>query len=397
VRVFPSRFVQLRVVLTNYNVEPPHGIPPCYDCTEHIERAKEPHLDREQQAAGGEHSAPSTQDLIEAVEEEMRGLLVADDPAVRPLYQMMRYHMGWATAEFADDRVHGGKRLRPLVCLLCCEAAGGDARVAIPAAAAIEMLHNFTLVHDDIQDNSAYRRHRRTVWSIWGMAQGINVGDGMHAIANRALTGLRAHDVPPDRILDLMEAFDTTVLRICEGQYQDVDFERRWDITADDYLHMIGGKTAAIFAFAAYVGATLAEALPERKQTFDRFGNALGLGFQVQDDILGIWGDPTVTGKETADDIRGRKKSLPILMLHDRASAAERAALESLYAGDEVSPEGITAVLQMLADAGVQDACQEIVHRHHIDALRLLAATEATGPARIALDRLVEQMAGREA
>jgi geranylgeranyl diphosphate synthase type I len=339
----------------------------------------------------------STQHWIAAVEDEMRGLLVVDDAAVAPLYQMMRYHMGWATAAFADDRVHGGKRLRPLVCLLCCEAAGGAARIAVPAAAAIELLHNFTLVHDDIQDNSAYRRHRRTVWSLWGMAQGINVGDGMHAIANRALTRLRAYDVPPEHVLDLMEAFDVTVLRICEGQYQDVDFERRWDITADDYLHMIRGKTAAIFAFAATVGATLAEALPARTQTFSHFGNALGLGFQVQDDILGIWGDPAVTGKETADDIRRRKKSLPILMLHDRASAADRALLESLYAGDEVSPDGITAVLQMLADAGVRDACQEIVHRHHIDALRLLAATEATGPARITLDRLVEQMAGREA
>jgi geranylgeranyl diphosphate synthase type I len=338
-----------------------------------------------------------TQDWIDVVEEEMRGLLVADDAAVAPLYGMMRYHMGWATETFADDRVHGGKRLRPLVCLLCCAAAGGDSQVAVPAAAAIELLHNFTLVHDDIQDNSAYRRHRRTVWSLWGMAQGINVGDGMHAIANRALTRLRAHDVPPARVLDLMEAFDTTVLRICEGQYQDVDFERRWDITADDYLHMIGGKTAAIFAFAAYVGATLADAEPERTQAFDRFGTALGLGFQVRDDILGIWGDPDVTGKETADDIRRRKKSLPILMLHDRAPADERAYLESLYAGDEVPPDAVSTVLQLLADAGVHDACEEIVHRHHMDAMRLLAATEATGPARTALDRLVEQMAGREA
>ena len=344
-----------------------------------------------------QYPAPSTQHWIETVEEEMRGLLIVDDAAVAPLYGMMRYHMGWATAEFAEDRVHGGKRLRPLVCLLCCAAVGGDPQMAGPAAAAIELLHNFTLVHDDIQDNSAYRRHRRTVWSIWGMAQGINVGDGMHAIANRALTRLRAYGVPPARVLDLMEAFDTTVLRICEGQYRDVDFERRWDITADDYLHMIGGKTAAIFAFAAYVGATLAEAAPEPTRAFDRFGNALGLGFQVRDDILGIWGDPAVTGKETADDIRRRKKSLPILMLHDRAPERERAYLESLYAGDEVPLDAVATVLQMLADADVHDACEEIVHRHHIDALRLLAATGATGPARTALDRLIEQMAGREA
>jgi geranylgeranyl diphosphate synthase type I len=351
----------------------------------------------EEYAVDSRRQAENTQHFVASVEDEMRGLLAADDPLVGPLYGMMRYHMGWATETFAEDRVHGGKRLRPLVCLLCCEAAGGDPLAAMPAAAAIELLHNFTLVHDDIQDHSAYRRHRRTVWSIWGMAQGINVGDGMHAIANRALIRLRDRGVPPARVLDLMEAFDATVLRICEGQYRDVDFERRWDITADDYLHMIGGKTAAIFAFAAFVGATLADVSSERKRAFDRFGNALGLGFQVRDDILGIWGDPAVTGKETADDIRRRKKSLPILMLHDRASAEERAFLESLYAADEVPPDAIATVLSMLEASGVHDACQEIVHKHHIDALRLLAATESTGPARTALDRLVEQMAGREA
>lgn len=327
----------------------------------------------------------------------MRGLLVANDPAIAPLYGMMRYHMGWATPEFAPERASGGKRIRPLVCLLCCEAAGGDPRVAVPAAAAIELLHNFTLIHDDIQDHSAQRRHRSTVWSIWGMAQGINAGDGMHAVANRALLRLRALDVPPARVLDLMEAFDETVLRICEGQYRDMDFERRWDLTADDYLQMIGGKTAAIFAFAAFVGATLAAAMPGRVQTYDRFGGALGLGFQVRDDILGIWGKTTVTGKQTADDIRRRKKSLPIIMLHERVDAGERAYLESLYAGDEVAPDDVAAVLRMLDTAGVHDACQEIVHGHHIDALKLLAATEASGPARVALDRLIVDMAVREA
>lgn len=347
-----------------------------------------------QPSPAAETATPVT---IETVEEEMRGLLVANDPAVAPLYGMMRYHMGWATPAFAPARARSGKRVRPLVCLLCCAAAGGDPRVAVPAAAAIELLHNFTLIHDDIQDHSAQRRHRPTVWSIWGMAQGINAGDGMHAVANRALLRLRALDVPPARVLDLMEAFDETVLRICEGQYRDMEFERRWDLTANDYLHMIGGKTAAIFAFAAAVGATLAEATAERAQTYDRFGGALGLGFQVRDDILGIWGEAAVTGKERADDIRRRKKSLPVIMLHERLDARQRAYLESLYAGDEVASDDVAAVLRLLDASGIHDACQEIVHHHHIEALKLLAATDAAGPARHALDRLIERMAGREA
>lgn len=334
---------------------------------------------------------------IAAVEEEMRRYLAGSDPALASLYGMMRYHMGWATTDFAPTRAGGGKRLRPLICLLCCAAAGGDTERALPAAAAIELLHNFTLVHDDIQDNSAYRHHRRTVWSLWGMAQGINVGDGMHAIAYRALLGLRDRGVPADRVLDLTAGFDETVLRICEGQFLDVDFESRWDITASDYLAMIGGKTAAIFAYAARAGAMLADAPTARVEAFARFGLSLGLGFQLRDDLLGIWGDPAVTGKETADDIRRRKKSLPVIMLHERAREADRIYLEALYAQEEVAPGEIATVIAMLDAAGVQDACQEIVERYHIEAAAVLNASEATGPASVTLAGLIETMASRVA
>ncbi|MCA1723556.1 MAG: polyprenyl synthetase family protein, partial [Thermomicrobia bacterium] len=162
---------------------------------------------------------------IASVETVMLAALQTQTPALSSLYGMMRYHLGWATPDFLLDRANGGKRLRPLVCLLCCAAAGGDPARAVPAAAAIELVHNFTLVHDDIQDNSAFRRHRRTVWSIWGMAQGINVGDGMHAIAHQVLLGLRERGVSADDLLDVMAGFDATVLRICEGQFLDIGFE----------------------------------------------------------------------------------------------------------------------------------------------------------------------------
>jgi geranylgeranyl diphosphate synthase type I len=338
-----------------------------------------------------------TDAAISAVEREIRRYLDTDDPALAPLYGMMRYHMGWATTDFAPARGTGGKRLRPLLCLLCCAAAGGDPERAVPAAAAIELLHNFTLVHDDIQDNSAYRHHRRTVWSIWGMAQGINVGDGMHAIAHRALLALRDRGVPADRVLDLTMGFDETVLRICEGQVLDVGFETRWDITAADYLAMIGGKTAAIFAYAARAGAVLADAEPGRIRAFERFGLALGLGFQVRDDLLGIWGDRAVTGKETADDIRRRKKSLPIIMLHEHAREVDRIYLEALYAGEEVALGEIATVITMLDTAGVHDVCQETVERYHIEAAAVLNAARASGPAAATLAGLIETMASRVA
>ncbi len=334
---------------------------------------------------------------IASVETEMQRHLVMDIPSLAPLYGMMRYHLGWATPDFAPDRANGGKRLRPLVCLLCCAAAGGDPDRAVPAAAAIELVHNFTLVHDDIQDNSAYRRHRRTAWSIWGLAQGINIGDGMHAIAQQALLDLRTRGVSAEDVLDLTAGFDATVLRICEGQFLDIGFESRWDITASDYLDMIGGKTAAIFGYAARAGALLAGADAARVAAFERFGTAIGLGFQVRDDLLGIWGDPVVTGKDAADDIRRRKKSLPIIMLHERACDVDRIYLESLYAGDEVAVSEVATVIAMLDAAGVHDDCQETVEGYHMHAAALLNESRATGSAAAMLGGLVERMAARDA
>jgi geranylgeranyl diphosphate synthase type I len=203
--------------------------------------------------------------------------------------------------------------------------------------------------------------------------------------------------VSAERVLDLTAGFDATVLRICEGQFLDIGFETRWDITADDYVTMTDGKTAAIFAYAARAGAILANADAEHVAAYERLGAALGLGFQLRDDLLGIWGDPAVTGKDAADDIRRRKKSLPVIMLHEHASEVDRVYLESLYAGDELTPHEIASVLALLDAAGVRYACQEIVDRYHIEAFAHLNASGAAGPAAHALAGLIEKMAERDA
>ncbi len=327
----------------------------------------------------------------------MRRALACDDPALAPLYGMMRYHLGWNTADFAPDDAKTGKRLRPRMCLLACAAAGGDPARAVPVAAAIEFLHNFTLIHDDIQDDSLYRHNRRTVWSVWGMPQAINAGDGMYAVAHEALFGLVEAGVPARTVVSLAREFDATVLRICEGQFQDIGFEARWDISGADYVQMIGGKSAAIFAYAAHAGAMLAGADDRRAAAFGAFGRVFGLGFQVRDDLLGIWGSQAQTGKPEADDIRRRKKSLPVILLHERAEEAERNYLESLYARDEVAPGDVRRVVALLNDAGVHDECQATVDRYHADAAALLDAAGASGPARDALADLVAAMAVREA
>ena len=288
-------------------------------------------------------------------------------------YGMARYHLGWADLNLAPASADAGKKLRPLLVVRCAEACGGTAEAAAPAAAAIELLHNFTLVHDDLQDQSSHRRHRETVWHHWGPAAAINVGDTLFALAHEALYALAdpPANVPADRILVIARAFDRCALRIVEGQHLDLSHEGEWGGGEGRYLEMIGGKTAAIIDFAARAGSTLAGADTTTIDLFGAFGLAVGLAFQIRDDILGIWAPQSVTGKPMADDLRRRKQSLPVIALDERADPADRAELRRLYAAppDEASVTSLTTLLDRYE---VQDYCQHWVDRYHHEARTIL-------------------------
>jgi geranylgeranyl diphosphate synthase, type I len=314
---------------------------------------------------------------------------------------MVRYHLGWVDESLqplrpgANDR---GKRLRPALAILACEAAGGRAETAVPLATAIELLHNFTLIHDDIQDGSPTRRHRPTVWSLWGQGQAINAGDALFTVSQLALFNLTAQGVSPTVVLRLAEAFNRTTVEIVTGQTLDLSFEGRHDVRPHDYLDMIAGKTAAIVRFAAWGGALLAGPSDQTADRFGEFGLALGLGFQVRDDLLGIWGASATTGKAAADDIRRRKQSLPILILRERATVEVRAELDALYDREEIDPAGVQRVLQFLADYDVRAEIEAEVRAYH-DRARdaLVAATEERpSPARDRLFLLVENLSSRQ-
>src|SRR5919201_4214396 len=161
---------------------------------------------------------------LAAIDEEIRSLLNSADPALGPFYGMMRYHLGLDVG-----RGPSGKRLRPVLCALVFEAITGDARQVLPAAAAIELLHNFTLIHDDIEDQDPARHHRPTVWSVWGVPQAINAGDGMYAASRLAVQRLRDRGFPAERILDFAYVLDVACVRVCEGQFLDISFETRTD------------------------------------------------------------------------------------------------------------------------------------------------------------------------
>ncbi len=325
------------------------------------------------------------------VEDALRAAVANDDPALQAHYGMMRYHLGFADADFRPTQVNAGKRVRPLLCLLCCAAAGGEPEQAIPAAAAVEILHNFSLVHDDIEDNSPTRRHRPTVWALWGCAQAINVGDALFALARRTLDELGHRGVPPERVLTAGRIFDDTCLALTEGQHLDMVFEKRMNVTVEEYMRMIEGKTAALLAASAELGALAAQADPPRLAAYRRFGRALGLAFQIQDDVLGLWGDEVVTGKSAASDILQKKKTLPIVYALSQDSAAA-ARLRALYAGAPFTADDVPTVQALLAETGAREFAENLSQESHEEAMAALAATDATLPA---LRQLVTSLLGR--
>src|SRR5713101_7211350 len=211
---------------------------------------------------------------IAAVDEEIRALLTGADPSLQPFYGMMLYHLG-----LDAERGPSGKRLRPVLCTLVYEALTGDARSALPAAAAIELLHNFTLIHDDIEDQDPARHHRPTVWSVWGVPQAINAGDGMFAVSRLAVQRLRCF--PAERVLAFAKLIDEACVRVCEGQFLDISFETRTDVTAERYRAMAAKKTGALFAAAAQGAALLATDDAKVRETLARFGDAFGQAFQA--------------------------------------------------------------------------------------------------------------------
>ncbi|HJS17910.1 MAG TPA: polyprenyl synthetase family protein [Anaerolineales bacterium] len=233
-----------------------------------------------------------------------------DDPRTKAFHEMLTYHMGWSGEGAGPDTA--GKRIRPMMVLLSIAACEKDWRAALPAAAAVELVHNFSLVHDDIQDNSDKRRGRPTTWVKWGAPMAINVGDALFVISNQAIVDLK-NDYPAEVVLRAAEILHNTCLDLTRGQFLDMSYESRTDLGVDDYWPMVAGKTAALLSACCHIGALLGGADEARQDAFRSFGHYLGLAFQVQDDILGIWGDESVTGKSAAGDLVEGKNSLPVL------------------------------------------------------------------------------------
>ncbi|MEK7215017.1 MAG: polyprenyl synthetase family protein, partial [Chloroflexota bacterium] len=282
---------------------------------------------------------------------------------VDPFYQMARYHLGWVDQHGVAAAGDGGKGLRSTLCLLSTEAVGGSVERVLPAAAALELVHNFSLVHDDVQDDSVSRRHRPTVWSLWGKPQAINVGDSLFSLARLALLRLSANAVPSRHVVHLAVRLDETCLRLCEGQYLDMEFQARPHVTLEQYVEMIDGKTAALMACACYFGAFLGGYEPAVAGQFHEIGRDLGLAFQIKDDVLGVWGASETTGKPVADDILSRKKTFPAVYASTKADPGVRTQLAEIYARPQMAQRDVAQVLELFDEAGARAAAEAAARR----------------------------------
>jgi len=294
-------------------------------------------------------------------------------------YGQMQYHLGWLDTNFTPVISNPGKLLRPTLLLLAYEAAddynpnaettynSNHLRQALPAAAAVELTHNFTLIHDDIEDDDAERRHRPTLWNVWGIPQAINTGDGIFALARLTLWDVVDEGVDTGTAVHLGGILDRACLVLAEGQFLDINFETRDDISVAMYVDMISRKTATLMGCAAEMGAVLGShnANADTIARLRSFGYAMGLAFQVRDDLLGVWASTSELGKTPAGDIYRRKKSLPVLHALELAEAPDQQFLRQLYTQkSSLTSTQVEEVLAIFARTRTKAYCRSFLAEH---------------------------------
>ncbi|MFI1146193.1 polyprenyl synthetase family protein [Streptomyces sp. NPDC020780] len=300
-------------------------------------------------------------------------LRAAVDRLAPPMDTVAAYHFGWIDAQGRPADGDGGKAVRPALALLSAEAAGAPAEAGIPGAVAVELVHNFSLLHDDLMDGDEQRRHRDTVWKVHGPAQAILVGDALFALANEIL--LELGTVEAGRAA---RRLTTASRKLIDGQAQDISYEHRERVTVEECLEMEGNKTGALLACAVSIGAVLGGADDRTADILEAYGYHLGLAFQAVDDLLGIWGDPESTGKQTWSDLRQRKKSLPVVAALAAGGPASTRLGDLLAADakssdfDSFSEEEFAARAALIEEAGGRAWTAQEARRQHTVAIEAL-------------------------
>ncbi len=342
------------------------------------------------------------QEIHSALRSAIDARVASYDADDAPFYGQMQYHLGWVDTNLTPATSNPGKLLRPTLVLLAYEAAGAWGLAdnagaashylerALPAAAAVELTHNFTLIHDDIEDGDTERRHRPTLWSIWGIPQAINTGDGLFALARLTLWDILEKGVDGHIAARLGRILDHACLVLAEGQYLDISFEKRQDISVAMYVDMISRKTGALMGCAAEMGARLGTHDEQTIEGLRHFGDAMGVAFQVRDDLLGVWASSSESGKTEAGDIYRRKKSLPVLHALEHASSQDRAFLHDMYRQETaVTEQQVKCVLAIMERTETRAYCSQFLSRQCQTAFEALSSIPRAGKVS---ERAIEDM-----
>lgn len=330
--------------------------------------------------------------IDDALRAELEGL----EPDI---YDIHRYYMGWQEIDGSDSNSTGGKRMRPTLALLAADAVGGDLERATPIAVALEYVHNFSLIHDDLEDMDRIRHHRPTVWAVWGEPAAIVSGNAMLKIADTAAWKLRSVGVEESIALEAQAVLTNHYLKMMEGQYLDISFETEESVSVDQYLDMIERKTGALVEASIYLGGLVAPPSgPDRQKaaSLKAIGYGLGRIFQIRDDVLGVWGGME-TGKPVGADIKRKKKALPAVHALSTSTGASADRLREIFRNEgDLDNEDLHVVLEVMEDLGTQAYCQSMAEEHWVKCKQMIESIELSGSTALEFTELGEFLLVRE-
>ncbi len=290
----------------------------------------------------------------QGVEQELRAIFEGREGF---LYNLLRYHLGWVDREGRPQDGGTPLHLQGAVALAACEALDADFRAALPAAAGVELVHHFTLVHGEVQAGRAEDADRPSIWWVWGPAQAINAGDGLHALGRTAMMRMVGNGTSPERVLRAVRSLDTACLRLCEGQYMDLEFQDQMIVTNTAYLEMVNRKAGALTGCAAESGALAAGAPDDQCDALQRLGVNLGAAWQIARDIGQLWGEQG--DGVTPSNIISKKKSLPLIHALEHGSIAARRELGAIYMKRVLEPEDANKLVSILNETGSRPVAEQ--------------------------------------
>ncbi len=311
------------------------------------------------------------------IEEEIANIDFPANPS--NLYDPLRYFLAI-----------GGKRMRPILTLMGAEAFGSPLEKALPSALAIELFHNFSLIHDDIMDEAPMRRGQETVHTKWNSNIAILSGDVLLVKAYQLLT-----KQDPIVLPDLLTVFNKTAVEVCEGQQLDMDFESRNDVSIDEYIEMIRLKTSVLLGCALEMGAIISKASKKERELIYEFGQHIGIAFQIQDDILDLYADPDKFGKQVGGDVISNKKTLLLLKAYELSSTAQKEELDRLFHEKDLKLK-VSTVKNYFDSIGVREACKDIMNSHYTTALDAISKSTISASKKEPLLQLAAFLMERE-